>query len=87
MAVVTAVLLALVADQTHRGFDGLPSILVAAFAAGFGLEFVSSSWRDRLQDFRTLFRGRRPPPAFILGLRPRPLVVSAIWWEFAVATH
>ncbi len=53
MAVVTAVLLALVADQTHRGFDGLPSILVAAFAAGFGLEFVSSSWRDRLQDSRT----------------------------------
>lgn len=53
MAVVTAVLLALVAGQTHRGFDGLPSILVAAFAAGFGLEFVSSSWRDRLQDSRT----------------------------------
>ena len=44
MAVVTALLLALVADATRRGLAGVPGMLVYAFAAGFGLEFVSSSW-------------------------------------------
>ena len=47
MAVVTAVLLAFVAEQTRHGLDGLPGILVFAFGAGFGLEFVSSSWCAR----------------------------------------
>ena len=47
VAVVTALLLALVADGTRRGFGWLPAMLVFSFAAGFGLEFVSSSWRGR----------------------------------------
>ena len=45
MTVVTALLLALVADGTRRGLQGLPGMLVYAFAAGFGLESVSASWR------------------------------------------
>ena len=45
MASVTAVLLALVADLTRYGMRELPAILAYAFAAGFGLEFVSASWR------------------------------------------
>lgn len=44
MAAVTALLLALVADATRRGLAGLPGMVVYAFAAGFGLEFVSASW-------------------------------------------
>lgn len=45
MAAVTALLLALVAEQTGRGPAGLPATVVYAFAAGFGLEFVGSAWR------------------------------------------
>lgn len=44
VALVTALLLALVADQTSRGPAALPGILVHALAAGFGLEFVCSRW-------------------------------------------
>ncbi len=47
MTVVTALLLALVAGETSRGPSELPEMLVYAFAAGFGLEFVSASWRGR----------------------------------------
>jgi len=47
MTVVTALLLALVAGESSRGLVGLPGILVYAFGAGFGLEFVSASWRGR----------------------------------------
>lgn len=47
MTAVTALLLALVAGQTRRGVEGTPGMLVYAFAAGFGLEFVSASWRGR----------------------------------------
>ena len=45
VASVTVVLLALVADLTRYGTRELPPILAYAFAAGFGLEFVSASWR------------------------------------------
>ncbi len=44
VALVTAVLLALVAEEATRGPVALPGILVYALAAGFGLEFVSSTW-------------------------------------------
>ena len=47
MSAVTALLLALVAGETSRGLDGLPGMLIYALAAGFGLEFVSASWRGR----------------------------------------
>lgn len=44
VALVTAVLLALVAEEAARGPVALPGILVYALAAGFGLEFVCSRW-------------------------------------------
>ena len=47
MTAVTAVLLALVAEATRRGPAALPSVLVYAFAAGFGLEFVNATWSSR----------------------------------------
>jgi hypothetical protein len=47
VAGVTALLLALVADRTRYGIQALAPILVYAFAAGFGLEFVSASWCGR----------------------------------------
>jgi hypothetical protein len=47
VAAVTAGLLALVAEQASRGPHAFPGVLVCAFAAGFGLEFVSSGWAKR----------------------------------------
>jgi hypothetical protein len=47
MTAVTALLLALLAAETRRGLEGLPGMLVYAFAAGFGLESVIASWRGR----------------------------------------
>jgi len=47
MAAVTVCLLALVFGQATRGPSGLPGAVVYAFAAGFGLEFVSSAWTGR----------------------------------------
>ncbi len=44
VALVTALLLALVAEQASRGPAALPGALVYALAAGFGLEFVWSAW-------------------------------------------
>ena len=44
VALVTAALLALVAEEATRGPVALPAILVYALAAGFGLEFVRSGW-------------------------------------------
>ena len=44
VGLVTALLLALVAEQARRGSAALPGVLVCALAAGFGLEFVWSSW-------------------------------------------
>jgi len=44
MAGVTACLLALVFAQATRGPNGLLGAVVYAFGAGFGLEFVSSTW-------------------------------------------
>ncbi len=44
MALVTSCLLALALSQSERGAAGLPSVVVYAFAAGFGLEFVGSAW-------------------------------------------
>lgn len=44
---VTALLLALVAERTRYGIEGLPSVLVFALPAGFGLEYVGASWRER----------------------------------------
>lgn len=47
MAAVTAILLASVFEQTAAGFGGIPGMVVYAFAAGFGLEFVSAIWTGR----------------------------------------
>ncbi len=47
MAAVTTCLLAFVFTQAGRGVAGLPGAVVYAFAAGFGLEFVSSAWTGR----------------------------------------
>ena len=45
MAVVsTGCLLVLVFSQAERGATGLTEAVVYAFAAGFGLEFVGSTW-------------------------------------------
>ncbi len=44
IASVTTVLLAFVFGQAARGLAGLPGVLVYAFAAGFGLEFLGSAW-------------------------------------------
>ncbi|MDQ4048619.1 MAG: hypothetical protein M3131_04440 [Actinomycetota bacterium] len=41
---MTALLLALVAEQSSRGPTALLGVLVYLLAAGFGLEFVCSSW-------------------------------------------
>lgn len=47
MAVVTGCLLVLVFSQAERGATGLTEAVVYAFAAGFGLEFVGSTWTGR----------------------------------------
>ena len=47
VASVTVCLLAFVQDQAGRGLEGLPAVLVYAFAAGFGLEFVGAAWTGR----------------------------------------
>ncbi len=47
VALVTALLLALVAEQSSRGPTALPGVLVYSLAAGFGLEFVCSTWAAR----------------------------------------
>jgi hypothetical protein len=47
MALVTACLLALVFAQATRGPNGLPGVVMYAFGAGFGLEFVSAAWTGR----------------------------------------
>jgi len=44
VASVTVCLLALVPGQAARGAEGLAGLLVYAFAAGFGLEFVGAAW-------------------------------------------
>lgn len=44
IATLTTVLLAFVFGQAARGLAGLPGVLVYAFAAGFGLEFLGSAW-------------------------------------------
>ena len=52
MAAVTAYLLGAVFVHAARGSSGLTGMVIFAFAAGFGLEFVSAAWTGRL-------RGRR----------------------------
>jgi hypothetical protein len=47
VAIVTACLLAFVFGQATRGPTGLPGVVVYGFAAGFGLEYVSSVWTGR----------------------------------------
>jgi hypothetical protein len=47
VATVTAILLASVFEQTGAGIRGIPGMVVYAFAAGFGLEFISSVWTGR----------------------------------------
>jgi hypothetical protein len=47
VALVTACLLAFVFSQAARGPAGLPGVVVYGFAAGFGLEYVSSVWTGR----------------------------------------
>lgn len=44
MVLVTAMVLALVAEQARRGLDGLPGMVIYSLTAGFGLEFVTAVW-------------------------------------------
>lgn len=44
MATTTIVLLAFTFDQAGRGLEGLPTAVVYALTAGFGLEFIRSAW-------------------------------------------
>jgi hypothetical protein len=44
LASMTVCLLAFVFGQAARGVSGLPGMVVYAFAAGFGLEFVGTAW-------------------------------------------
>ena len=45
VACVSVIVLSLLAAETARGSAGVHRIVVYAFAAGFGLEFVSATWR------------------------------------------
>lgn len=54
MTVVTAWLLAAVFVQASRGFAGIFGVVAFAFAAGFGLEFITAVWTGRR---RTATRG------------------------------
>ncbi len=56
VVVVTALLLALVAEQASHGPPALPGLVVYALAAGFGLEFVWSGWTAESRSRR----GERP---------------------------
>ncbi|HZI91648.1 MAG TPA: hypothetical protein VFD31_08485 [Thermoleophilaceae bacterium] len=47
VGLATAFLLAFVFSQAARGPAGLPGVVVYGFAAGFGLEYVSSVWTGR----------------------------------------
>ena len=58
VGLVTALLLALVAEQATRRPAAVPGVLVCALAAGFGLEFVWSAWAPA----RRSSNGERPPP-------------------------
>ncbi len=44
VAAVTVCLLAFVFGQAAKGLDGAPGMVVYAFAAGFGLEFMGAAW-------------------------------------------
>ena len=44
VASVTVCLLAFVFGQAGRGLEGVPGMVVYAFAAGFGLEFMGAAW-------------------------------------------
>ncbi len=44
---VTTCLIAFVYLQAARGLPGLPGVIVYAFAAGFGLEFLGAAWTGR----------------------------------------
>jgi hypothetical protein len=50
VAAVTAILLASVFEQTDAGPAGIPGMVVYAFAAGFGLEFIWATWTGRERD-------------------------------------
>lgn len=55
MVAITTCLLAMAFGQAGRGIAAAPGILVYAFAAGFGLEFIGSAWTGRWRSPR----GRR----------------------------
>jgi hypothetical protein len=44
MATTTIVLLAFTFDQADRGLEGIPTMVVYALTAGFGLEFIRAVW-------------------------------------------
>ena len=44
VATVTVCLLAFAFGQAARGVPGVPGLVVYAFAAGFGLEFMGAAW-------------------------------------------
>jgi hypothetical protein len=60
VATVTAILLASVFEQTGAGVRGIPGMVVYAFAAGFGLEFISSVWTGRGNGSERRRREARP---------------------------
>jgi len=47
VSAVTVCLLAFVFTQAAKGLPGLPAVVVYAFAAGFGLEFMGAAWTGR----------------------------------------
>lgn len=53
VASVTVCLLAFVFHQAARGTDGLAGVVVYAFAAGFGLEFLGAAWTGGWRERRS----------------------------------
>jgi len=56
VASVTVCLLAFVFGQAAAGVSGVPGMVVYAFAAGFGLEFMGAAWTGAWRE-----RGSRRP--------------------------
>ena len=56
VASVTVCLLAFVFGQAAEGISGVPGMVVYAFAAGFGLEFMGAAWTGAWRE-----RGARRP--------------------------
>lgn len=56
VAAVTVCCVAFAFEQASKGLAGIPGLLVYAFAAGFGLESLGSSWTCRWRQLTTARR-------------------------------